>query len=317
MFTKRTSFAILMVALSAASTFAAELRGGPGEASARPILGSQFVPIVEQATPEDRRLPRLSSGWTETYPETGITFLEYVTNSPRRPKRAQRTIFLVPLGDFRDTRSLERIRGFVNAYFSLPVRIAKPREIPARSYSRSKRRYNADEILLDMQLDLADPVFVATGITSADLYSGRLDSVYGLSYSDLRTSIVSTRHLWRDENDSNSPEERLRLAKLIVHEICHNLGFPHCAAHACRMNGTSGFRDLERAPTHLCGPCQKKLQWNIGFDPLARYRAIKRALRHMGCRHDTHVYSRRIHRLEAERDGYTPALTLARAEIDD
>lgn len=265
--------------------------------------GGAFVPIVEDALPEDVRLPDRGD-WTEAYPETGVTFLEYVTSRPLRPTRMRRTIVLATLGDLRDRRTVGQVADFVNAYFGLPVRVVDRFELPDRAYRRKRWQYDADEVLLDLQSRLPRDAFVLIGLTHADLFSGRLRSVYGLSYSDLNTSMVSTARIWAAPRRAADADERLRLAKLVVHEICHNLGLPHCAAHRCRMNGTMGRSDLDRAPVTLCGPCLRKVEWNIGFDRLRRYRAVAASLRRMRCRSESLAYGARIRRLErAPREG--------------
>lgn len=40
------------------------------------------------------------------------------------------------------------------------------------------------------------------------------------------------------------------------------------------MNGSNSLNESDRRPLVLCPPCLKKLQWNIGFDALARYRRL-------------------------------------------
>ncbi len=40
------------------------------------------------------------------------------------------------------------------------------------------------------------------------------------------------------------------------------------------MNGSNSLAESDRRPIHLCPVCLRKLQWNRGFDVLARYRAL-------------------------------------------
>jgi hypothetical protein len=67
------------------------------------------------------------------------------------------------------------------------------------------------------------------------------------------------------------------------------------------MNGTMGLRDVDRAPTTLCGPCLKKLAWNIGFDRLRRYRALHAALEELDADETALALRGRIRRLATER----------------
>ncbi|MBN1257379.1 MAG: hypothetical protein JXA52_06700 [Planctomycetes bacterium] len=279
----------------------------------------KFVPIVESALPEDVRLPRKHLGkWTDSYEETGMTFLEYVTSNPNRPSALRRTIYLVPIGRFSDQKSMAILQKFVSAYFLLPVKILPPTKLDKSFYDPSRKQYDADEILLQLHGEIPADAFVCTAIAREDIFSGRLSSVYGLSYSDLRTSIVSTSRIWQNPEYSKETDEQLRLAKLVVHEICHNLGLSHCAAHSCRMNGTMGLGDLERAPVTLCGSCLKKLQWNIGFDNTRRYRALELALREIDCPREAMVIrTRTLRRIAQSRTITQPRVIMAARNEDE
>jgi hypothetical protein len=66
------------------------------------------------------------------------------------------------------------------------------------------------------------------------------------------------------------------------------------------MNGTMGFQDIERAPLALCGPCLRKLEWNIGFDRLKRYENIIEAMDEVGLNSETVTYRNKIRRIRSE-----------------
>jgi archaemetzincin len=65
-----------------------------------------------------------------------------------------------------------------------------------------------------------------------------------------------------------------RACQVVVHEVGHAFGMEHCLAYACTMNGSNSLPESDRQPLHLCPVCLAKLQWNRGFDVLARYEKL-------------------------------------------
>ena len=60
-----------------------------------------------------------------------------------------------------------------------------------------------------------------------------------------------------------------------THETAHILTMQHCKVHACSMNGSNSLSETDRAPVHECPLCQRKLQWNIGYDAAKRFEALR------------------------------------------
>jgi archaemetzincin len=53
-------------------------------------------------------------------------------------------------------------------------------------------------------------------------------------------------------------------------------GIGHCIFFQCGMCGSNHLAESDARPIHLCPVCLRKLQYNIGFDPVARYRKLER-----------------------------------------
>jgi archaemetzincin len=66
-----------------------------------------------------------------------------------------------------------------------------------------------------------------------------------------------------------------RSLKIMVHELGHMFGMQHCIHYACVMNGVNHLEEADSRPQHLCPVCLRKLQWLVGFDPMARYAALE------------------------------------------
>ena len=73
-----------------------------------------------------------------------------------------------------------------------------------------------------------------------------------------------------------------RACKVVVHEAGHAFGLPHCIVYRCNMNGSNSMSESDKKPLRLCPRCLKKLQWNRGFDVLARYEALLRFFKKHG-----------------------------------
>jgi archaemetzincin len=45
------------------------------------------------------------------------------------------------------------------------------------------------------------------------------------------------------------------------------------------MNGSNGLGETDRAPSHLCPACLRKIHWGLKFDPSDRYRLLGNLLK--------------------------------------
>ena len=62
----------------------------------------------------------------------------------------------------------------------------------------------------------------------------------------------------------------------MTHEIGHMFFLKHCIYYRCHMNGYNGKEEnLEKPPT-LCPICLRKLQFNIKFGILERFKRLQK-----------------------------------------
>lgn len=78
-----------------------------------------------------------------------------------------------------------------------------------------------------------------------------------------------------EDMDSKSKVEFLRRAgKLMLHELGHIFGLPHCNYHSCVMNGSGHIvQDIESSPM-ICNICLRKVQFRLGIDIVNRYEKL-------------------------------------------
>jgi archaemetzincin len=73
-----------------------------------------------------------------------------------------------------------------------------------------------------------------------------------------------------------------RSLAVLAHETAHAFGLEHCTAYQCVMNGSNSLEELDQQFGELCPICLRKLAWNIGFDPVERYVALRDFYRKQG-----------------------------------
>jgi archaemetzincin len=251
---------------------------------------------LEFATTDDADFERLpppgENDWLDRFPETGLSFEEYVATSPVRPTAARRTLAFVPVGetDLEGRRLFAAACGFAQSWFRLPSRILEPEELPAEGHQRVRKfswlpdrvtQYRTDWFL-DVLLPplLPDDAICLLAVSSADLYpSDDWNFVFGQSTFQRRVAVSSfvryrASFSGRRETESARRLALLRSLKVVTHEIGHAFGLRHCVEYECNMNGSNSLDESDRRPLRLCPPCLRKLQWNVGFDVRERYRAL-------------------------------------------
>jgi len=101
--------------------------------------------------------------------------------------------------------------------------------------------------------------------------------VFGLASVQKRTGVFSFARYDEDffEKEYYVPNyEKIfyRSVKVMVHEIGHMFGRRHCIYYSCVMNGSNHMQENLKKPMELCPICLRKLQSNLKFDILERYR---------------------------------------------
>ena len=82
--------------------------------------------------------------WLANYYEGGQTFAQFLREEPNKPDHERHTIYLQPLGDFSVERapSLEKLREFTEAYFTLETKLLPTLTIPADQITTRVREYD-------------------------------------------------------------------------------------------------------------------------------------------------------------------------------
>lgn len=256
-----------------------------------------------------------SRDWLANYHEGGQTFAEFLQAEPNRPDRERHTIYLLPLSDFSVERapSLEKLREFTEAYFTLetkllPTLIIPPDQITTRVREGTDRpQWFANDLLKMLEPQLPPDAYCLLGITLTDLYSSQTPTyVFGQASLRNRTGVFSFARFdpaFYDDPDPPAVATLIlrRSCHTLAHEICHMFGMPHCTFFACAVNGSNNLDENDSRPLHVCPVCLRKLHASVGFDPVERDRNLWQVYRQFGFDGDAAWLERRLKTLDSSR----------------
>jgi archaemetzincin len=235
--------------------------------------------------------PPQPGDWMAAHPEPAQSFPEYAASRPVRPTQARHAIYLSPVGPMsaKDRARLDVLREFLEVYYTLPVRIGSPAGLDGvtsrdRSmFGRKVRQYLTTD-LLDKVLPPLVPKdgLCLLGVTMEDLYpEASWNYVFGQASLGQRVGVYSLVRFYPafwGEAESPAAEQKglKRSLATLVHETGHMFGVHHCQKYECVMNGSNSLGESDRRPIHLCPECLRMFRWNIGFDVVGRYEALRK-----------------------------------------
>jgi archaemetzincin len=136
--------------------------------------------------------------------------------------------------------------------FAGPVILLKPQDLPKHAYYPPRKRYRADK-LIQWMAGQAKRGEVYVGLTASDISAtkGTVDDfgVMGLGYRPGRACVISS---FRLRNKAN-------FYKVVLHEVAHTAGLPHCPEKTCFLRDAKGG-DPTGEETGFCPACEKFLQ---------------------------------------------------------
>jgi archaemetzincin len=173
----------------------------------------------------------------------------------------QKQVCLLPYQGF-DTGLLPSLQQQITEFYHCPIRALPVQPLPRFAYYAPRNRYKADS-LLAYQKQMANNQIII-GLTHQDISTSNDTvadwGVFGLGYCPGQACVISTWRLKRASNNKQQLQERL--SKVVLHELGHNLGLPHCMGNqsTCLMNDAKGtMAQVDRERLWLCGPCRQQL----------------------------------------------------------
>lgn len=193
-----------------------------------------------------------------------LTTCRHQTTLPAVEKKSNKPVVaLLPYKNF-DTSLLNFIRTEITGfYINCDVIELPEKKLPAFAYYKARNRFKADSLLrYQRNLNIAGTVSVV-GLTASDISTAKSTNpdwgVFGLGYCPGKAAVVSTYRLKR--SSKTTEQFKNRLSKVILHELGHNFGLPHCKNDkACLMNDAVGqIKQVDRERKWLCDSCRKLL----------------------------------------------------------
>ncbi|MCI9846259.1 zinc-dependent metalloprotease family protein [Flavobacterium pectinovorum] len=171
----------------------------------------------------------------------------------------QKVIVIQPLGNFKLNQA-EKVFKQIKAINSNVV-LRQNISFPENSFYKPRNRYRADSIIKNLKNNIGvDSVIV--GLANADVSTtknGIKDwGVMGLGYKPGKACVVSDFRL----SVKNKNEQ---FYKLVLHELGHTAGLPHCKIKTCLMRDAEGGNpfDQEKSFCRECKSFLKSKGWQL------------------------------------------------------
>lgn len=183
-----------------------------------------------------------------------------VSQAKSKQENKTRTIHVYFFGDFPSNLGSQMIKELRKVYSS--VHFEGRISLPDSAYYVPRNRYLAAKLLNTMMtLQLNNDMVL--GMTTKDIslkYKEHENwGVMGLSYLNKRAAVISTYRL-------RIPSKRTEhLRKLMLHELGHVEGLPHCKAEHCIMHDAEGQNRFSQLDD-FCSSCKavfKSKGWDM------------------------------------------------------
>lgn len=176
-----------------------------------------------------------------------------------KPKKFQQVALM--LYENFDTALLHIAAAEVKAFYHCETVVLPSQLLPSSAWYPPNQRYRADSLIQFQKDHLPDGIESLIGITQKDISttSGNKKDwgIFGLGYFPGRACVISVFRLRASTYD----EYRERFIKVVLHELGHNQGLPHCSYNKyCVMNDAGGtIATVDRERKWLCPHCTQLL----------------------------------------------------------
>lgn len=164
-----------------------------------------------------------------------------------------RVVVLQPLGAF-SGKDVTRVQQELRQQFGT-VLVRKPLPLPSAAYYEPRGRYRADSLLRTLA-DSGSADTVIVGLLNEDISTtkgGHADwGVMGLGYRPGNACVASTFRV-------NASKRSAQFYKVVIHELGHTQGLPHCPEKTCFMRDADGGNPLEDEH-RFCESCSRFLK---------------------------------------------------------
>jgi archaemetzincin len=186
-------------------------------------------------------------------------FFTLLSCEKAKTEKHPKIIVLQPLGNFQVSSAneiLEKIRKI-----NPNVVLRKSIDFPSGSYYQPRNRFRADSIIKNLKTKVGkDSVIV--GLSHKDISTTKDNhqdwGIMGLGYHPGSACVVSDFRL----SDKNKKEQ---FYKVVLHELGHTEGLPHCKVKTCLMRDAEGGNPIDQEKD-FCKNCRaflKAKNWDL------------------------------------------------------
>jgi archaemetzincin len=169
-------------------------------------------------------------------------------------------ITLISFGYF-EKDFLKNIAEAVEHEFLFSVNIKDGHIDLSEYYDPSRRQYNGNNLLIEVDSMFASDSIKTLGLFNVDLFIPILTYIFGQAFLNGRTGIASLYRLSNErygiKADSKSLLDRFR--KEVIHELGHTFGLIHCHHPSCVMRSSTYVEDIDQKTHNLCVSCRAVL----------------------------------------------------------
>lgn len=171
----------------------------------------------------------------------------------------QKIIVIQPLGNFR----IKQAKSVFNKIKTINPNVVLRENIPfpKNSYYEARNRYRADTIIKTIKNNIGkDSVIVGLSNSDISVTKGKIEDwgVMGLGYHPGKACVVSDFRMSKQNRDE-------QFYKVVLHELGHTEGLPHCPIKTCLMRDAEGKNHLNEEKD-FCIKCKTYLiekGWNL------------------------------------------------------
>ena len=171
-------------------------------------------------------------------------------------------IAIQPLDNF-DVTEMAGIMNEISTLYRRRVIVLGSMKVPSTFFNTRINMYSADSILRLVSTLQNDSIAEVIALTNHPIFAVRTsvhgwyydEKIFGMGHQPGNACVISDYRL----KTSDKKILNYRLRNVILHEVGHNLGLPHCREEVCIMSGKSGhFENLNRPNKAYCKKCRKK-----------------------------------------------------------
>ena len=164
--------------------------------------------------------------------------------------------------EYNDKFFLEKVAEKIKREFSYQVKIIEGHMDLSEFYDPSRRQYNANELLKEIDSLYGSETTKTIGLFNVDIFIPIFTYIFGQAFLNGQTGIVSIYRL-SNERYGIEPDNKLlleRFTKEIVHELGHTFGLIHCHIPDCVMRSGTYVEDIDQKSSNICRKCRKEMK---------------------------------------------------------